>query len=88
MFRLALNRFGMPTIIAWGKWLSPLLPKKGVKLHIVVGKPLNAPKIDSTTKEDATLCHSKCIAELKRIYEEDKEDTYGLEHGKVAKLEI
>ena len=86
--RLGLNRFGIPTILVWGRWIFPLLPKKGVKLHIVVGKPLTLPKIESPTKEDVNLWHGKYIAELKRIYDEYKEEAYGPEDGKVAKLEV
>ena len=84
--RLALNRFGIPTILVWGHGLFPFLPKKGVKLHIVVGKPLILPKIDSPTKEGVTLWHNKYIAELKRLYEEHKEDAY--DNGKEVKLEV
>jgi hypothetical protein len=86
--RLALNRWGIPTILVWGSWFFPLLPKKGVNLHIVVGKPLIVPKIDNPTKEEVIAWHEKYITELKRIYEEYKEVAYGNEDGKVAKLEV
>lgn len=86
--RLALNRFGVPTILVWGRWFCPFLPKKGVKLHIVIGRPLNLPKIESPTKDEVALWHGKYIVELKRIYEEHKEAAYGPEAGKVAKLEV
>lgn len=86
--RLALNRFGIPTILVWGRWFLPWLPKKGVKLHIVVGRPLVLPKIESPTKEEVALWHNKYIVELKRIYEEHKEEAYGPEKGKEAKLEV
>ncbi|KAL7537663.1 hypothetical protein ACHAXR_011374 [Thalassiosira sp. AJA248-18] len=86
--RLALNRFGIPTILVWGRWFFPLLPKKGVKLHIVVGRPLILPKIESPTKEDVAVWHNKYIHELKRIYEEHKEAAYGPGEGKDAKLEV
>ena len=66
----------------------PFLPKRGVKLHIVVGRPLIVPKIESPTKEEVALWHGKYIVELKRIYEEHKEVAYGAEKGKEAKLEI
>ena len=84
--RLALNRWGIPTILVWGSWFFPLLPKKGVNLHIVVGKPLIVPKVDNPTKEEVIAWHEKYITELKRIYEEYKEVAY--EDGKVAKLEV
>jgi len=86
--RLALNRFGIPTIIVWGRWFFPLLPKKGVKIYIVVGKPIVLPKIENPTKEEVAVWHNKYIAELKRIYDDYKEDAYGADEGKVAKVEV
>ena len=86
--RLALNRLGVPTILVWGQWFFPLLPKKGVNIYIVVGKPIIVPKIESPTKEEVAVWHNKYIAELKRIYDEYKEDAYGAEAGKVAKVEV
>mmetsp|Transcript_4829 Transcript_4829/g.11000 ORF Transcript_4829/g.11000 Transcript_4829/m.11000 type:complete len:82 (+) Transcript_4829:837-1082(+) len=79
---------GIPTILIWGRLLFPWLPKKEVKLHIVVGRPLILPKIESPTKEEVALWHNKYIVELKRIYEEYKEEAYGPEKGKDAKLEV
>lgn len=86
--RLALNRWSIPMLFVWGLWYLPFLPKRGVKLHIVVGRPLIVPKIESPTKEEVALWHGKYIVELKRIYEEHKEVAYGAEKGKEAKLEI
>ena len=86
--RLKLNRFGVPTIVTWGRWCFPLLPKKGVRLHIVVGRALILPKIENPTKEEVALWHLKYIQELKRVYDKHKEDAYGSEEGKVAKLEV
>lgn len=86
--RLALNRFGIPTIVVWGRWFFPLLPKKGVKIYIVVGKPIILPKIENPTKEEVAVWHNKYIVELKRIYDEHKEVAYGSEEGKVAKVEV
>ena len=86
--RLALNRFGIPTIVVWGRWFFPLLPKKGVKIHIVVGKPIIVPKIENPTKEEVATWHNKYIGELKRIYDEYKEHAYGADEGKVAKVEV
>ena len=86
--RLALNRFGIPTIIVWGRWCFPLLPKKGVNIYIVVGKPIILPKIENPTKEEVAVWHNKYIAELKRIYDEYKEVAYGVGKGKVAKVEV
>lgn len=86
--RLALNRFGIPTIVSWGRLLFPVLPKKGVKMHIVVGRPLLLPKIENPTKEEVNLWHKRYILELKRIYDDHKDAAYGFEDGKMAKLEM
>ena len=85
--RLALNRFGLPTILVWGRWFFPLLPKKK-KLHIVVGRTIILPKIDNPSKEEVLQWHEKYISELKRLYDEHKETAYGSEKGKESKLEV
>ena len=85
--RLALNRFGLPTILVWGRWFFPLLPKKK-KLHIVVGRTIILPKIENPSKEEVMQWHEKYITELKRVYDEHKETAYGSEQGKEAKLEV
>jgi hypothetical protein len=86
--RLKLNRYGIPTILTWGSVFFPLLPKRGVKLYIVVGRPLVLPKIVHPTKEEVNLWHGKYISELQRIYDEHKLDAYGTVKGKNAKLEV
>jgi len=85
--RLALNRFGIPTILVWGRWFSPLLPKKK-QLHIVVGRTIVLPKIENPTKEEVSKWHNKYIAELRRIYDDHKENAYGPEKAKEIKLEV
>lgn len=85
--RLALNRFGLPTILVWGRWFFPLLPKKK-KLFIVVGRTIVLPRIENPTKEEVALWHNKYIAELRRIYDDYKEEAYGPEKAKTAKLEV
>ena len=86
--RLGLNRVGIPTIMVWGRNFFPLLPKKGVKIHIVVGRPLILPKVEDPTREEVGKWHKKYISELKRVYDEYKEVGYGNERGKEAKLDV
>ena len=75
-----------------GMVVFPLLPKGGVKIHIVVGRPLVLPAVDSPReprKEEVNLWHERYIGELKRIYEEYKDVAYGNEaEGKERKLEV
>ena len=85
--RLALNRYGIPTILSWGHpWLA-LVPKNDVPLTIAVGAPLVLPKIAQPTKEEVTQWHNKYIAALTRVFEEHKEEAYGPK-AKTMKLEV
>ena len=86
--RLALNRFGLPTILVWGRWFCPLLPKKRIGLYIVLGRTIDLPKIENPSKDEVEKWHNKYISELRRIYDEHKEAAYGPEKGKEAKLEV
>jgi 1-acyl-sn-glycerol-3-phosphate acyltransferase len=85
--RLALNRYGIPTILSWGNTVIPLLPKPNVQLHIVVGTPLVLPTIKQPTKEEVAKWHNKYIAALTQLFEDHKEEAYGPE-SKTMKLEI
>lgn len=86
--RLALNRFGIPTICVWGRWFCPLAPRNDERVTIVVGRPIELPLIEDPTKEDVVKWHGEYIKELRRVFEDHKEGAYGAEEGKVAKLEI
>jgi hypothetical protein len=86
--RLKLNRYGIPTIIVWGQPLAPLIPKSNADIRIVIGKPLQIPKIDSPTKDDVALWHKRYIAALTNLFEEHKEDAFGVEASKTTKLEV
>eukprot|EP00980_Cylindrotheca_fusiformis_P006895 scaffold1442_cov128-Cylindrotheca_fusiformis.AAC.16 len=77
--RLALNRYGLPTILSWGNSIIPLLPKRNVEMYIVVGKPLILPKIEQPTKEDVTKWHKDYVNALKQLFEDHKEAAYGKE---------
>jgi hypothetical protein len=86
--RLAMNGYNIPAIFPWGLWFFPLLPKKDVGLFIVVGRPLVLPKLANPTKMEVAMWHDNYVRELKRIYEDYKEEAYGSERGKVSKLEV
>ena len=86
--RLALNRYGIPTLLAWGHPISPLLPKSSVDMRIVVGAPIVLPKIEQPSKEDVKKWHDKYVAALIKLFEDHKEAAYGPETGKAAKLEV
>jgi hypothetical protein len=86
--RLAMNNYNIPAILPWGLWFFPLLPKKNAGVFIVVGKPLILPKLANPTKMEVAMWHDNYVRELKRIYEDYKEEAYGSERGKVSKLEV
>jgi hypothetical protein len=88
--RLAVNRYGIPTILAWGHPLLPLVPKNTVPLYIVIGAPLVLPKMEpaNVTKDDVTHWHNKYVAALTKLFEDHKEAAYGPEVAKTMKLEV
>jgi 2-acylglycerol O-acyltransferase 2 len=85
--RLALNRYGLPTILSWGHPFFALVPKNTVPVHIVVGSPLALPKIDDPSKDDVTNWHNKYMAALTKVFEDHKEVAYGPD-SKTMKLEV
>jgi Diacylglycerol acyltransferase len=86
--RLALNRYGIPTILAWGQVLIPVLPKRNGHLYIVCGAPITLPKITNPTKADVQKWHATYMTELVKLFEEYKEAAYGSEIAKTTKLEL
>lgn len=87
--RLWLNNLGLPAIVIFGWWLIPLLPKRHARgIKVVVGDTIVLPKIPNPTREEVKLWHDKYIAALIRLFEEHKEEHYGPEPAKTAKLEL
>jgi hypothetical protein len=86
--RLAVNRYGLPTILTWGHPLFCLVPKNTVPIHIAVGAPLALPKIDKPSKEDVVHWHNKYVAALTKLFEDHKEVAYGPADAKTMKLEV
>lgn len=87
--RLWMNSLGLPAIAVFGSWLFPLMPKRDpLGLAVVVGEPLSLPKIPNPTREEVKSWHGKYMASLTRLFEEHKEDYYGPELAKTAKLEL
>ena len=63
-FRMWLNEFNIPTILAISSkywWCLPILPNSDVELTSCVGRPIQFPKIDDPKKEDVDEWHQKYI---------------------------
>eukprot|EP00557_Chaetoceros_sp_GSL56_P010099 CAMPEP_0176480724 /NCGR_PEP_ID=MMETSP0200_2-20121128/2431_1 /TAXON_ID=947934 /ORGANISM="Chaetoceros sp., Strain GSL56" /LENGTH=275 /DNA_ID=CAMNT_0017876865 /DNA_START=511 /DNA_END=1338 /DNA_ORIENTATION=+ len=87
--RLWMNSWGVPSIMIWGAWFLPLLPKRSeIGLYVVCGDALELPKIEDPTKEQVREWHDKYIAALVNLFERHKSSVYGEELGKVQKLQI
>ena len=69
--RFWLNSLGFPAIVPFGKWWCPLLPKSG-RMHVVVGKALVLPTIESPTKDQVAEHHGRYIAALTDLYDRNK----------------
>jgi len=66
------KRFGFVLPIFWGSWFYPLLPRRDVPLHTVMGKALQLPRIDEPTAEDVAKWHATYMAELEALFERHK----------------
>lgn len=86
--RLALNRYGIPTILPWGHAIIPLLPKSSVDLRVIVGDPIALPRVKDPSKDEVNLWHGRYVAALTKLYEQHKESAYGPDKAKTSKLEI
>jgi len=75
-FRFKLNSVGIPAIVPYGDPRLPLLPKR-VPIEIVVGAPLELPKIEKPAPEDVDKYHQMYIDHLIAFYNRHKEAFYG-----------
>ncbi len=67
MFSLA--DFGIPAIFPWGETFLPFLPRADTPMKIVIGKPLQLPKIDSPTPADVDTHHAEYVKRLRELFE-------------------
>jgi Diacylglycerol acyltransferase len=83
--RLWLNGYGIPGILVWGATFLPFLPKRSAHLLVVLGDPIECPKIASPTNQDVEQWHARYIASLQTLFEAYHEEAM---YKKDAKLEI
>ncbi|KAL7575287.1 hypothetical protein ACA910_001812 [Epithemia clementina (nom. ined.)] len=86
--RLLMNRYGIPGVIPFGWFPVPCLPRPNVDLMVVVGPPLELPKIPDPTPEDVQTWHAKYVEALQELFERNKVAAYGAEVAKTKKLEL
>jgi 2-acylglycerol O-acyltransferase 2 len=70
-YRMALNKYGIPGIMPFGRWWFPLLPRRG-PLMSVHGTPIKMPKIENPTKADVEEHAQRYCDGLKALYEKYK----------------
>ncbi|KAJ8600911.1 hypothetical protein CTAYLR_005058 [Chrysophaeum taylorii] len=71
-FRLWLNQYKIPAVLAWGNPWLPFLPRPEARLHTAFGEPIEFPKIESPTDADVDLWHTKYVTELVNLFETHK----------------
>jgi len=67
------RKFGFVLPIFWGFWLFPLLPRRDVPLHTVMGKSLQLPRIPEPSPEQVDEWHRIYMQELEALFERHKE---------------
>jgi len=68
-WRFWLNNLSLPAVAPWGHWLFPLFPRRGVRLVVAMGPPLEMPHIRNPTKEEVEFHHARYIEALQAMYE-------------------
>jgi hypothetical protein len=85
-FRLWLCSFKVPAVLFWGSWLVPFLPQRNVDMNVVVGPPLQLPRIEKPTAEEVAKWHREYIAALQALFDRHKA-AYAAQ-GAAAVLEV
>lgn len=76
--RFWLNSRGILTVLAWGLWWCPFLPRR-VKLHTVVGTPIELPHIPNPSRENVNYWHNVYMSHMVELYDRYKTVFYGEE---------
>ena len=84
--RFWLNKYNIPTIVPFGKWWCPLLPRHDVGVHTVIGKAIELPRIEQPSREDVAKWHALYIEELQALFDRHKGWASAL--GAAAVLEV
>mmetsp|Transcript_21627 Transcript_21627/g.85957 ORF Transcript_21627/g.85957 Transcript_21627/m.85957 type:complete len:350 (+) Transcript_21627:60-1109(+) len=85
--RFWLNGHGLPAVAFWGRAAMPCAPKTSAPsgLVIVVGRPVELPRIANPTPDDVRAAHAKYIEALTGLFERHKGLAYAVgPYGKPA----
>ena len=85
-FRMWLCSFKVPAVLFWGTWLVPFLPQRDVDVTVVVGPPLQLPRIERPTAEEVAKWHRDYVAALQALFDRHKA-SYAVQ-GAAAVLEV
>ena len=66
------KKFGFVLPIFCGSWFYPLLPRRDVALHTVMGKAIKLPRIEEPTDEQVAAWHETYMRELEGVFERHK----------------
>ena len=66
------KRFGFVLPLFWGTWWYPLLPRRDVELHTVMGRALELPRIDEPSAAQVDEWHATYMRELEALFERHK----------------
>jgi len=84
--RMRLCALKVPAVVFYGRPLVPFLPFRDIPLTVVVGKPLQLPRIEAPTAEDVARWHGAYCDALEALFERHK-GKYAAE-GAGARLEV
>ena len=81
--RFWLNDLGILTVLPFGLWWCPLLPRP-TTLHVVIGSPIQLPHIPKPEKQHVDYWHSIYMSEVQQLYNRYKFFFYGQEAHKLT----
>ena len=70
--RLALCAWKVPAVLFWGAPAAPFLPRAAARVAVVVGAPLQLPRIEAPTPQDVARWHDAYCARLQQLFDAHK----------------
>ncbi len=70
--RLRLCAWKVPAVLFWGLPLAPFMPRRDVDLTVVVGPPLQLPRLEAPSAEQVAHWHAQYCAALTALFDAHK----------------